>query len=109
MPLLVPIAIHHDDVPARSRSQCHEVAPHHDSELVLARQPERLSGLDDVQRPLRRPVELQDRPADESSTSTTMWLTTIEVVVEVTVRDHEGVAVTRDPADPGVLEPSGEV
>jgi hypothetical protein len=32
-----------------------------------------------------------------------------EVVDEVTVRDHEAVAVTRDPADPGVLEPSGEV
>ena len=61
---------------ARCPSQCHEVSTQHGSELVLARQPERLTGFDDVQRPLRRPVELQDSTPAEWSTSTTMWLTT---------------------------------
>jgi hypothetical protein len=40
--LLLPFVVDHDDVRARRLDHCHEVATQHDSELVLAWQPERL-------------------------------------------------------------------
>ena len=107
--LFVPLAIHHHGVPARCRSQCHEVGTQHDSELVLARQPERLTRFDDVQRPLGRPVELQDSTHGGVVDLDDHVAHDEEDVVEVTVRDHEPVAVPRDPGNSGVLELSGEV
>jgi len=107
--LLAPLVIDHDDMSARCCSQCDEVATQHDSELVLARQPERLTGFDDVQRPLRRPVELQHSTHGRVVDLDDHVAHDEEDVVEVTVRDHESVTVPRDPGNPGVLELSGEV
>jgi hypothetical protein len=95
--LLVPLVVDHDDVPARLRDQGDEVATQHESELVLARQPERLTGLDDVQRPLRRPVELQDSTARRVVDLDDHVANDEQVVVQVTVRDHEPVAVPPGP------------